>query len=272
MDPAKESVGLTNYSTVPADIGGYSLTDGEGTAVLPAYVLGPGCTVFMVRGPADGNGGNEVQYPAEGKKGNLTLANSGDEVMLFDAGGTRVDTVCYGTSAGADGWTGGPAPVGQGKHLVRISGTDTDTSADWKLTKDGWTLLPSDPPAYGATVTPFTFPESCGIPVLRALSSAEKEVLVCIYLLSDMTACGVLADLASRGVDVRILFEGSPLGVNTNREIQMLKTVSDGGADIRVINGAEHTRYSYVHAKYAVIDGCRTVVTSENWTEGNIGT
>lgn len=108
--------------------------------------------------------------------------------------------------------------------------------------------------------------------MLSTLDSAKKEVCVCIYLLSDRTACAELVHLAERGVSVRILFEGSPLGVNTNTELQMMKSISDAGGDVRIINGESHTRYGYVHAKYAIVDGCTTIVTSENWTEGNIGT
>ncbi len=69
-----------------------------------------------------------------------------------------------------------------------------------------------------------------------------------------------------------MLFEGSPLGVNTNTELRMMKALQNAGAEIHIINSDTHARYSYVHAKYAVIDGTTTVVTSENWTEGNIGT
>lgn len=71
---------------------------------------------------------------------------------------------------------------------------------------------------------------------------------------------------------MRILIEGNPLGVNTVNELRMMRALEDAGAEVRVINADSHARYSYVHAKYAVIDGSTTVITSENWTEGNIGT
>lgn len=165
------------------------MTDGEGTVVLPQYVLGPGCRVTFASKPAEGDPDGTIQYPSEGKKGNLTFANGGDELLVRDADGRLVDSVCYGTSKGVEGWIGDPVPAGTGKFLQRYSDTDTDTKDDWELTKSGWTDLSSDLPVYEAVVTPFTFPESEGIPVLRALDAARSEVCVCIYLLSDRTAC-----------------------------------------------------------------------------------
>lgn len=97
--------------------------------------------------------------------------------------------MCYGTSKGAEGWKGDPAPISSGKFLARVSATDTDTKDDWRLSRSGWTDLPSDLPVFDAVVTPFTFPESQGIPVLKALAAAETDVCVCIYLLSDRTVC-----------------------------------------------------------------------------------
>ena len=157
--------------------------------MLPQYVLGPGCSVSFGSKPAEGGPDDIIQYPTEGKKGNLVLANGGDELLVRDARGGLIDSVCYGTSKGVEGWTGDPVPVSSGKFLQRYSDRDTDTKEDWVLTRSGWTDLSADLPVYEAVVTPFTFPESEGVPVLRALGAAEKEVCVCIYLLSDRTAC-----------------------------------------------------------------------------------
>ncbi len=71
-------------------------------------------------------------------------------------------------------------------------------------------------------------------------------------------------------VTVRILLEGSPAGGISASEKIAMSTLSSWGADIRFISSEDgYKRYDYLHSKYAVIDGEKVIVTSENWTESS---
>ncbi len=256
------------------DLCGYSLTDGEGTVTFSeSYIPSEGYLLIAPKADSRLPSGHSTVYFGEDgltKKGSLILKDSGDEVILRDPSGNLVESLCYGNSSGAEGWDGDPVGIGSGKHLVRIG--DAGSAAGWTVTKNGWTNFPVGSGSFTATVVPFTFPESSGIPVLEALESADTSICISMYLLTSRNAAALLESKAASGVDVRILLEGNPLGVSAvSGELPLMKAIADAGADIRLINDSGSTRYTYLHNKYAVIDGETVVITSENWTSGNIG-
>lgn len=277
-----EGVSVGNFSTAAVDLQGCSLTDGEGTLTFTAsLVVPPGGRVTVVK-TAGGNWFSSREdvhvYGADGiaKKGSFTLADSGDEVSLL-RGGTVLDAVCYNVSPGTAGWSGDPAPLRSGQYLVRTGGTDTGTAADWTATKPGWTRLTYlGPDAFPAQVSPFAFPESGGAPVYTALAAATATVDISIYLLTCPDLVALLCELEQRStghVDVRVLLEGVPLGMDISTELALMKSLTDAGGEVRLIDpaGSGGGRYTYLHNKYAVIDGSTVVITSENWTAGNLG-
>ena len=278
VDPVNEGFTIVNTSSSPVNLSGKEVTDGEGTLKFTgSFPIEPGASITFVSSVGEDwftTRAGAVPYSASGitKTGSLTFANAGDEFILRVTDGGVIDSVCFGSSSGTDGWSGDPVPISSKRYLLRISMSDTDTAADWISSRPGWTNLEGMVNTYEADVTPFTFPESQGTPVLKALASADTSIYLSIYLVSSRNAVALLESKAAAGVDVRILVEGNPLGVDTMSELKMLKSVVDSGGDVRIINGGENTRYSYVHNKYAVIDGDTTVITSENWTTGNIGT
>ncbi|MGI6008914.1 MAG: phospholipase D-like domain-containing protein [Methanomethylophilus sp.] len=274
-DPYGEGFEITNTSDSARSLSGYIATDGEGTLVFGDIDVPAGGSVIFAKSPGkdwftsqDGC----ISYADAGtKKGSLTLADGGDELSLL-TGETVIDCVCWGSSDGTDWWSGDTVSCSSKSYLVRTSLDDTDTSADWKAMKPGWTGL--DYPgtdAFTGTVTPFSFPESGGEPVYRALERAERTIDISIYLLSCPNVISLLALLESRGVEVRILAEAEPLGVDISTEVSLFRSLSDAGAEIRLINGTDGQRYEYLHSKYAVIDGDTVAITSENWTSGNMG-
>ncbi|MCQ2069546.1 MAG: phospholipase D-like domain-containing protein [archaeon] len=132
----------------------------------------------------------------------------------------------------------------------------------------------SDFVTYDATVTPFTFPESRGIPVYDAIKNAKHSISISIYLLSSKNVLALLNERVLDKIEVRVLVDGTPLGVNTEDEFSYLLMMDKNGADVRVINYTgvpqKECRYVYNHSKYMVVDDETVVVTSENWTTGNM--
>ncbi|MCQ2079645.1 MAG: phospholipase D-like domain-containing protein [archaeon] len=279
VSPADEAVTLTNIGGSRVDLGDYTLTDGEGTLSFGrGYGLDPGHSVTVSKESGTDwfnsrDGTITFSSPTIAKSGSFILADSGDEVIL-KKGGQVVDSVCYGKSNGVEGWTGPAVSLKSGQYLLRTHDTDSDTFSDWVATKPGWTNLePSSGEWFEAVVHPFSFPESRGDPVFAAIMSAEHTVDISIYLLSSPELVALLCQMESRGVEVRVMVEGRPLGVDTSTELSLMKSLTDAGGEVRVINppGGSGGRYTYVHNKYAVIDSETVVITSENWTSGNMG-
>ncbi|MDD4668712.1 MAG: phospholipase D-like domain-containing protein [Candidatus Methanomethylophilus sp.] len=274
-----EGISITNGSDSAVSLNGLTLTDGEGTLTFTAPLsLASDERLTLVKnagGDWFSSRDGTMLFAAEGieKKGSFILADAGDDVALY-RGDVLLDTVCYRSGSVATGWSGAPVALGSGQYLVRTGQTDTDTAADWLATKPGWTrLVYGGPGAYEAAVTPFAFPESAGIPIYRTLEEARASVDISLYLLTCPNIATLLCDLAGRGVAVRVLLEGAPLGMDISTELRLMRSLTDAGGEVRLINPptAETSRFTYLHTKYAVIDGSAVVITSENWTSSNLG-
>lgn len=276
--PREETVVIENVSPRNIELKGHVLTDGEGTLTfIYGLVLGPGETLAVTKdGTIPGHLHvsrvlSHSDYVLQ-KKNALTLADSGDEFSV-NFGDTVTDSVCWGRSSGVAGWNGPPAEILTGCYLQRKGHTDTDGAGDWISTRSGWTNSAAPDNGFEASVIPFAFPDSGGIPILSALDSAMGSIDISIYILSSPDAISILCQKAKNGVKVRVLFDGSPLGVDTSTELSLMKSLTDCGGEVRAINpgGTDSHRYLYLHNKYAVIDGGTVLMTSENWTQGNIG-
>lgn len=276
--PKEEAFSLKNYGNKDVDLKGYIVGDGEGTLeITKSILLSPQEQITI----AKENSGNRldsdawvITFPSEKivRKGNFVLADGGDELIL-SLGSVNIDSVCYGTSNGVIGWNGEPVKLPSGQHIIRKNFQDTDTSDDWISTKNGWTNLLPYEQTFDAMVSPFSFPEDHGTPVMNTLAHANKSIDISIYLVTSKDIISILCQQARNGIKVRMLVEGHPLGVDISSELTLLKTVEKNGGEVRLINydGAGYTRYSYLHNKYALIDEETVLITSENWTSGNIG-
>lgn len=283
-----EGVAVHNYGSTAVDMLDYTIADmpavegKEGTVTFTKSIpVGPGETL-VVASDYDKNNrfatqDNTVFFGKDGvkKSSSFNLNNSGDDVYLFK-NDRIVDAMCYGNVTISDSalWTGGSVTIAKDKFVQRVGTDDTGTSADWKI--PGQTAYIFDPDrSYDATVTPFTFPESGGIPVYQTIESAQKSILIEIYLLTSKNMLGLLADKAEQGVEVRILLEGEPLGYSSSitETAPYYRHLVEAGAEIRFIgvaDGKDFDRFDYVHAKFAVVDGDTTIVTSENWVTDNL--
>ncbi len=236
--------------------GNWSLSDGYYEADIPANASG---VVALSMDPAnttpllddesavgvhgahnDGAGTPELRA----LDGYFPLAESGDRVALR-RNGTAVAVVDYDR-----------APEG---HRWR---------ADW----GEWRPRGYDPRSAtettNATVRPFVLPDTPSMPI-EPLRGAEDRLLLAGYTLGSERVADLLVATAERGVEVRVLVEGSPVGGFSARSARLLDRVAAAGVEVRVLDG-DLERFRFHHAKYAVADD-RAVVLTENWKPSGTG-
>lgn len=287
-----EGVAVHNYGSSIVDMKDYVIADmntvegsSEGTLTfMKSIPVAPGETLVIASDWKEGNyfsnqdnirfyGGDKADDSIV-KSSKFSLSDSGDDVYLFK-NGKIVDAVCYGKTVIENSgiWNGGAVDLKYALPFERYNGKDSNSSSDWATV--GTKQYDFDPSlAYDATVTPFLFPESGGLPILQQLQAAEKSICIEMYQLMNDNVYALLCEKAKAGVSISLLLEGDSLdGGNYDSiadNLHFFKALSDLGCDIRTIGGTSYDRFDYVHAKFAIIDGDTTIVTSENWTTNNV--
>lgn len=110
-------------------------------------------------------------------------------------------------------------------------------------------------------LTLFTQPESGRTPILNAINSAQKEILVEVYLLSDKDIIKALENAKKRGVIVNVMAEQHPFGGgNLNNESS--KDLINNNISFKWANPA----FSLTHEKAIVIDNKIVFILSQNLT------
>jgi phosphatidylserine/phosphatidylglycerophosphate/cardiolipin synthase-like enzyme len=159
----------------------------------------------------------------------------------------------------------------RGNRTVDALGYDSAPEAE-RYANGSWRPRGLDPRAvrrHGPTnVTVFTLPDSPGLP-LGTLREADDRVLLAGYTLSSPRVVDALVAASRRGVQVRVLLEGGPVGGVTRRQTAALDRLTRAGVGVRLVAGSR-SRFAYHHPKYAVVDD-RALVLTENWTPGGVG-
>ncbi len=117
------------------------------------------------------------------------------------------------------------------------------------------------------TVTAFVSPD-CSDEVFDSLiSSATRDIRLNVYEFSSPAMAESLAEARARGVAVRILIEGGPVGGIGAEEKAALWKVNQSGIPVYAMVSSQdaHAPYRYDHAKYVVADGSSVLVVSENF-------
>ncbi|MEZ4733873.1 MAG: phospholipase D-like domain-containing protein [Caldilineaceae bacterium] len=235
--------------------------------------------------------------------GKLALTNGGGHLYLRNAAGETVDTLIYGNNAHpATGWTGiaaqlytrGDVPsAGQIWQRKRDPVTgwplDNNHAGDWagdladlvwgrQVRMPGWLGWPArdlaQPPAgvTGATVTIAVGPEGLYQPLSNLLASTTTSLELSLYTLEHRELAQLIADVAQRGVQVRLLLEGSPPGGISDLQKWCVAAIVGAGGEVRYLAAVEDApngyrpRYRFFHAKYGIIDGQRIFNSTENLT------
>ena len=119
-----------------------------------------------------------------------------------------------------------------------------------------------------ANGTAFVLPDSPTLPV-STLRGADERILLAAYTFSSERVFDRLTAAAKRGVRVRVLVEGGPVGGISQRQAKLLSRLAAANVSVRVVAGPA-ARVQYHHAKYAVVDD-RVLVMTENWKPSGTG-
>lgn len=251
---------------VPETYPAFVLTDGESTAGVPANASGPVVVTAdpdVVRRLARTKAGDSVL--AAGVENatvlsvpTLALANGGERLRLR-RDGRVIDEKTYGDAS--EGETG-------------RYGTDErqQSRADASRGVTSWRPLGFEPQPVGthgpADATAFVLPDAPDVP-LTTLRGAERRILLAGYTFTSERIADALVAAARRGVRVRVLVEGAPVGGLSRREARLLDRLVTAGVDVRAVGGP-YARVEFHHAKYAVVDD-RALVLTENWKPAGTG-
>lgn len=281
---ADDAVEVTNVGAQAVDLAHWTLSDGEGMISWPsgtALAAGGSITVagnatawLEAGGPMpDFSILDHPDIPQVGQDGPFLLARDGDAITL-SRNGSLVDVVVYGDAEAAPGWAG-PAVDLVGSPFLRWYGrtgtdgplADTDSAADWHRPKReyvGASDHPSPAIAVAGGLLAYVAPDESRAVVRALLATANHSVRMNVYELLDTQIAEDLAAKAAAGVDVRVLLDESPVGMEPWE-----RRARDGLAAALVADGAHvhlstHERFAFNHAKYILVDGVRTLVQTEN--------
>lgn len=107
----------------------------------------------------------------------------------------------------------------------------------------------------------FIEPDDGYAPVVDELDEARCRIDLSIYMLTDDTIFGALADASNRGVDVRVILDEHPFGMFGSQQEAMDRLLEEG---IEVKWGV--SEHQFAHAKYAVVDERVALIMNQNLT------
>lgn len=190
------------------------------------------------------------EIPDVVRSGNLQLANTNDQLKLYE-GGVLVQEIEWPDDVAARQgqihylesgvWDPRPLMIGQSRFTSTIF--------------------------TGISGISFVSPDCSIETYTNFVGSAEKEIQVNVYEFSSRTMAETLIDSKKRGVDVKVLLEGGPVGGVTPEEKGIIALLRESGIPVYFMMGTEaaHAPYRYDHAKYIIVDQEAILVTSENF-------
>lgn len=234
------------------------------------------------------------------------LTNSGGSLHLTAPSGESADVLVYGDeSLIPTGWSG-PAAQLYSRGAIGAAGqvwrrkpgagsafADTNTAADWsghladlawgrQVFFPGWSLWqpewtpPTQPIHATGTLTLAVGPDGLYTPLLDFLRSTRSTLDLSLYTLEHPELAQEIAAAATRGVAVRLLLEGGPTGGISDLQRWSLAQIAASGAQVYYLDthpnapNGSRPRYRFLHAKYAIADGQRTFVGTENLTTDSL--
>lgn len=305
INDADEAVALRNLSDKVVDLSGWFLNDGEPTdAVLPVgTLLQPGTFIWVAKdGPAFHR--QFGFWPDVVISSWPKLANDGDELMLFNEESQIVDAVVFGngnidlvdwSGPAVQPYTAGGLFGKEGQILYRKREEtlnspvyDTDSAEDWaqstgdpvngrRVRYPGWDFEEFQFPVSvirTASLTIAIAPDNALETLIALIDSAEESVAIESLTIENLAIGETLVAAASRGVSVKLLLEGSPVGGLPAQEKYICQRIEAAGGEcwfmIRDDERRIQDRYRYLHAKFILVDGRQVAISSENLSPSSL--
>lgn len=117
--------------------------------------------------------------------------------------------------------------------------------------------------AFGLSL--FVEPNDGITPVLQAINTAHTSIDMPMYLLSDHVIMHALSAAQKRGVQVRVILEKKPYGVNPKKIMAVKKTLTASGVPV---HWSDAKRFDFTHEKAIVIDHKIALIMTLNQTYG----
>ena len=267
-----EFISIINPIDRTVNLNGYSITDLEGEIFFPPFSIPPGKTCYWAYSSEEFKKSfgfyPDFSYIVDTNSktkmidGRIKLANTGDEVVL-KKGGKIVDALVYGDSDYREGWASKPVKKPrEGQILKRNSFKDHDNREDWESPKEtycGQTNFRPEEFKFKGKVIAFTSPDSSFLTLTELIEKAEERIYIYTYTVENLALAPFLKDASKRGVEIKVLVEGSPAGGMGEDEPRFLSYIKDLGGGV----GLTKDPYVFNHQKFAILDDV-TVVTSEN--------
>jgi len=276
-----EYVALRNAGGKIVEIKGCIISDGEGEVTITSnHSLQPGQELYLcsnlslLRKVYPKESAYLIHSNATSVSGRYVLADEGDEAILIGSDGEVIDVVVYGDSDYSGvGWTGKSIKKPTKGHEIHRKSNDimldTNRSLDWYITTPARSEFTSI--AAFALVEPFLAPDEARSVLAREFQHASSSIRASVYELDDPEIVSVLSSRARNAVDVSILLEGQPVGGLSESGKSSAWELADAGATVSFIKSREgFKRYDYLHCKYAIMDGHRSVIMSENWAKNGM--
>jgi len=185
----------------------------------------------------------------------LRLANAGDELVLYEKG-TAVQKIS---------WPGDVTPREGQVHYLENGVWDR------RVLMIGQSRF-TERVFRNVSVTTFVSPDCSNEVFMDTINHASGTVYVNMYEFSSPSLGASLVEAKSRGVDVRVLIEGGPVGGISPYEKSLIWTINRSGIPVvsMVSSKTEHAPYRYDHAKYVIIDNNSLLLTSENFKNSGL--
>ena len=219
--------------------GNWSVADDHSTAQIPDNATGV-VAVSTDPEPIEPLVEYEVVEIEEG----IQLADAGDTVRLLNDG-REVDSVTYERAPQGDVFD---VRAGEWRALGATEFESVATNPE--------------------QVEVFALPDSPEVPT-EVIEGADDRIVLGAYTFSSWEVARALADAHERGVEVRVLVDGRPVGGVTEPEAEVIDWLDGRGVPIEVLDG-DRARHRFHHAKYAVADD-RALVMTENWNPSGTG-
>ncbi|WP_410513458.1 phospholipase D-like domain-containing protein [Paenibacillus sp. BR2-3] len=290
----EEYVAITNPTTAAVNISNWAISNESNEVRFPTGTsIAVGQTLYVTKTASSFKGemvtitpafeygsDSDPAVPQMVVPGTVPVfSNTGGQVQLKN-GSTIVDGLLYGSTASTcTCWSGSQIPtVSAGVIMVRdrMESTglweETDSAADWnglRVYEAGQSRFDIASFTYTGNVTTYTSPDSSYNAVTNLFNSATTSIDLNIYEFQSTFLMNTLKQALARGVQVRVFAEGQPVGGLTDQSKYVSQQIVNAGGQVRYIisdtANQRFKRYRFDHAKYAIVDGTKVALQSENF-------